>query len=157
MCYRKAFTNRPWRTLIDFTAGTRPSASRFSVAACVAVLATVAGCGDNASAPSGPSDTYQGSWSGTIDDSAGGMGTLRISLSGGAPLTGIWSAILPVASPTGFVTSEPATSARRSLALACGAAGSVGLDAVVSGKTMTGTYLALGCGLSSGSIKLVRP
>jgi hypothetical protein len=121
---------------------------------CFVALALLGGCGDTA--PATPSDMYQGLWTGTINDSAGGAGTLRISLTGGSPLNGTWAAILPVASPIGFVTSEMATSAQRSLALACGTSGSIGLNAVVNGKTMTGTYLALGCGLSTGSISLVR-
>jgi hypothetical protein len=131
------------------------SISRFAAAACLAALVTAAGCGDKG--PAAPSDIYQGLWTGTINDSAGGAGTLRISLTGGSPLSGTWAAILPVASPIGTVSSEPATSARRSLALACGTSGSIGLDATVNGKTMTGTYLAFGCGLSSGSISLARP
>ena len=118
-------------------------------------LAMAGGCGGN-NPPASPSDMYQGFWSGTINDSTGGAGTLSISLTGGSPLNGTWSAILPVASPVGFITSEPATTAQRSLALACGTSGSIGLNATVNGKTMTGTYLALGCGLSTGSVNLVR-
>jgi hypothetical protein len=118
-------------------------------------IAVAAGCGD--STPTAPSDLYKGLWSGTINDSTAGAGTLRISLRDGSPISGTWGATLPGASPIGFVTSEAVTTAKRSLALACGTAGSVGLSAIVDGKTMTGTYLAFGCGLSSGSINLVRP
>jgi hypothetical protein len=134
--------------------GRRRSVPWLAVTACLATLTLAAGCGDKA--PTEPSDVYQGLWTGTISDSDGGAGTLTISLPGGSPLNGTWSAKLPVASPVGFVTSEPAISARRSLALACGASGTIGLDATVDGKTMTGNYLALGCGLSRGSVNLAR-
>jgi hypothetical protein len=125
------------------------------VAACVAALATAGGCGDKG--PTEPSDIYKGLWSGTINDRDGGSGTLRISLSEGTPLSGTWSVVLPGASQIGIISSEPVTTAQRSLALSCGVSGSVGLSALVNGKTMTGTYLAIGCGLSSGSISLTRP
>jgi hypothetical protein len=118
------------------------------------VLITTVGCGEKG--PTVPSDVYQGFWTGTINDRDGGAGTLRISLPGGTPLNGTWSAILPVASPNGTISAEPMTTARRALALSCGVAGSIGVDALVNGKTMTGSYLAVGCGLSSGSISLAR-
>jgi hypothetical protein len=168
MCYRKASASRPWTNCIVLSVVRRPflktpattSASRQSpgmlaMAACLMALATAPGCGD--STPTAPSDAYKGFWSGTINDVMAGAGTLRISLVDGSPLGGTWGATLPAASPIGFVTSEPATTAKRSLALACGTAGSIGVSAIVDGKTMTGTYLAFGCGLSSGSISLVRP
>jgi hypothetical protein len=125
-----------------------------TITTCFVALTMTAGCGDKG--PTEPSDLYQGFWTGTINDNAGGAGTLTISLPGGSPLNGTWSAKLPVASPVGFVTSEPAVSAKRSLALGCGSSGTIGLDATVNEKTMTGNYLALGCGLSSGSVNLVR-
>jgi hypothetical protein len=118
-------------------------------------LVAAAGCGD--SAPTAPSDVYKGFWSGSINDTTAGTGTMRISLVEGSPLSGTWGATLPGASPIGFVNSEAVTTDKRSLALACGTAGSIGLNAAVNGKTMTGTYLAFGCGLSSGSISLSRP
>jgi hypothetical protein len=168
MCYRRASANRPWINALVLSMARWPvyktsatiSANRQSpgwlaMAACLVALATAAGCGG--STPTAPSDTYKGNWSGTINDTTAGAGTLRISLVDGSPLSGTWGATLPAASPIGFVTSEPATTDRRSLALACGTAGSIGLNAIVSGKTMTGTYLAFGCGLSSGSISMVRP
>ena len=102
-----------------------------TVAACLVALAVAGGCGSD-STPTSPSDMYQGFWTGTINDRAGGAGTLSISLTGGSPLNGTWSAILPVASPIGFITSEPATTAQRSLALACGTSGSIGLNATVN-------------------------
>jgi hypothetical protein len=168
MCYRRASASRPWIKSLVLTVARRPlyrisataSANRQSpgllaVAACVIALATAAGCGD--STPTAPSDPYKGIWSGTINDATAGAGTLRISLVEGLPLSGTWGATLPAASPIGLVTSEAVTTDKRSLALACGTAGSIGLSAIVSGRTMTGTYLAFGCGLSSGSISLVRP
>jgi hypothetical protein len=169
MCYPKASASRPGTDSISMKVATRPpgrspkaatSVSRISpwllvLAACLVAMATTAGCGDNT--PTSPSDVYKGFWSGTINDSTAGAGTLRISLTDGSPISGTWGATLPAASPIGFVTSEAVTTAKRSLALACGTAGSIGLSAIVDGKTMSGTYLAFGCGLSSGSISLVRP
>lgn len=171
MCYRRASASRPRckPVFVPRAASPRPadalqrqrgSGSRLAVlcrtvAACLVTLAVAGGCGSNAT-PASPSDIYQGFWTGTITDSTGGAGTLNISLTGGSPLNGTWSANLPAASPIGFITSEPVTTAQRSLALACGTSGSVGLNATVTGKTMTGTYLALGCGLSTGSVNLVR-
>jgi hypothetical protein len=80
-----------------------------------------------------------------------------MALSTGEPLQGTWSVSLPGSGQVGAVTSESVTTAQRALALGCGAAGTVGLNAVVNGKTMTGTYLAFGCGLSSGTVNLTRP
>jgi hypothetical protein len=173
MCYRRAsvsVTSRPSRSMVLASQmwrsdgvdrqnrfGRNVSAAGLAVSACLVALVTVAGCGSD-KGPTEPSDPYQGLWSGTMNDRDGGAGPLRISLSSGTPLSGIWSAVLPVASPSGTVSAEPmSTTARRSLALSCGVLGSVGIDATVNGKTMTGTYLAVGCGLSSGSISLTRP
>jgi hypothetical protein len=174
MCYRRAsvsVASRTSRSLVvaramwrgDTAAHQnryrhRSSAPRLAVSVWLMALATAAGCGSD-KGPTEPSDPYQGSWSGTMNDRDGGAGTLRISLSRGAPLSGIWSANLPIASPSGTVSLEPMpmTTARRSMALSCGSLGSVGLDATVNGKTMTGTYVAVGCNLSMGSISLTRP
>jgi hypothetical protein len=134
--------------------GRRLRSRAIVIAACYLALAVSAGCGDRV--PAAPSDMYQGFWTGTINDTAGGAGTLRISLTGGSPLNGTWAATLPVVNLIGTVTSEATTRAQRSLALACGASGSIGLNAIVDGTTMTGNYLAVGCGLSTGAISLVR-
>jgi hypothetical protein len=138
----------------QFMSRSRVSASCFAVAVCLMVLTMAGACADKG--PTEPSDIYQGLWTGTIVDREGGAGTLRIDLPGGSPLSGTWAAILPVASPIGIISSEPVTTPQRSLALSCGVSGSIGLSALVNGKTMTGSYLAIGCGLSSGSITLMR-
>ena len=123
MCYRRAsvsgctamewipiVASRAWRHRRPSRRGRRQtcrrnrspcrSALRLAVAACLVALATASGLRRQ-----GADRTVrhlQGFWTGTINDRDGGAGTLRISLSGGTPLNGTWSAILPVASPIGY-------------------------------------------------------
>lgn len=128
-------------------------ARAFRVWCSLAVLILMGGC---ASAPS-PADPYQGTWAGSIVDRVAGSGTARLELRAGSRLEGSWTASIGPASLSGSATSDSSTGAQRSFAVVCGAQGSMLWTTMVTGSSLTGTYLAANCsGLSGGSLDLRR-
>jgi hypothetical protein len=119
----------------------------------LAVLILTGAC---TSAPSS-TDPYQGTWAGSIVDRVAGTGTARLELRAGSRLEGSWTASVGGASLSGSATSDSSTGAQRSFAVVCGAQGSMLWTTMVSGGSLTGTYLAANCnGLSGGSLDLRR-
>lgn len=124
----------------------------------VAVIAITA-CGRSPAAPSSP---YAGRWSGVIDDSVAGRGTLEITLTDTANLEGRWSASVSATTLSGSIAlvAAPPGTAERQFALSCGgppAGGSIVFMTPLDTVTLQGRYLAFGCGrLSEGTARLTH-
>lgn len=122
-------------------------------------LVVITACGRSPAAPSSP---YAGAWSGGIDDSVVGRGTLEVTLTDSANLEGSWLAIVAGTRLSGSISlvAAPAGTTERQFALSCGsppAGGSMIFMTPLDGAMLQGRYLSFGCGrLSGGTARLTR-
>jgi hypothetical protein len=125
------------------------------------LLATVAlaGCG---SSPASPSNTsLNGTYSGAVQDSINGVGTLSAALAqNGSSVTGTYSVAYPVGNSSGsFTGSFGSGNLTGVLAPSNPLLCSSNLTGVVSqdGTTITGNYASFNCtGSESGNFTIVR-
>ena len=124
----------------------------------VIALAPLAAC-DSDDNPMAPSNPLTGTWTGTIDDNTGGMGTARVTLNqSGSTLTGTWATSLPGSDNGGSLTGSVNGSAL-SIVLDTSDPTSCpfNLTATVNGNRMTGTYAAFNCSIVvTGSLDLTK-
>lgn len=118
-----------------------------------------AGCGSSPSSPS--STSIAGTWTGSINDSALGPGSVRITFNqSGGPLTGTWSATFAngALTNTGSLSGSMNGSDISAILtptdpLAC----PYNVTATRNGNTITGTYAAFNCTASvSGSVSVTK-
>lgn len=124
-----------------------------------ATCGIVGGCGGTDAAPSDP---FAGSWSGVVDDTTSGRGTLQITLSNDARRSGSWALSIGGAAAAGNLAPVPSAGGgpERQFTMTCGAppaGGAALLTASVDGGALQGTYFAVGCpNLSRGSTRLAK-
>ena len=118
-----------------------------------------AGCGSSPSSPS--STSIAGTWTGSINDSAYGAGSVRLTFNqSGGPLTGTWSATFAngVLTNTGSLSgsmngSDISAVLTPTDPLAC----PYNVTATRTGNTITGTYAAFNCTASvTGSVNVTK-
>jgi hypothetical protein len=120
----------------------------------------ITACGSNPSSPS--SSSIAGTWTGSINDSLVGPGSVRITFnqSGGPTLSGTWSASFANGALTNggsFTGSMTGSNISAILTpndpLEC----PYNLTATRTGNTMTGTYAAFNCTVAvSGSVTVTK-
>jgi hypothetical protein len=154
----------------------RRSAVALALTACATVFAS---CGDTGTSPTGPSGSgpWTGVWQGTLTDTHGTTGTLRLTLderpvdAQRSFLSGSWSTSFADSSRNGsgsvagtatdttgtllFTPSAPATCSQTVL----GAAGSYSLPQVrLVGASLQGAYTQLSCtGTVTGTLAVRKP
>jgi hypothetical protein len=131
----------------------------------VALLAVVLAACDSPAEPSGP---FEGTWYGTLVDSAGGTGSVQLVLKqSGAGVSGTFKMeftnVLPDSAGTGGTVSGTATATSASIflkpstPLSCGLSGTMGATVSTSTVKLTGNYSSLACnGAVTGTLDLGR-
>lgn len=126
----------------------------------VALVLLSSACGGNDTSPTS-SNSYTGTWVGTVSSPIAGTGTIRATMAESGPnLSGTWSATYPDISNnnsgtlTGSVTGVSISLVlRSSVPASC----PYTLTGVRSGNTITGTFATFNCtGSSSGPFSVTK-